>query len=537
MSSRVLLFNTTCHPDCFVCPGSGQKRTISAADLGELVARIDPEFKNLYVGVEAFGRMELLPTLLDLCRSKELYVHLLTRGQHFESGEEAAYALAELRNHWPFTVLNVCDRRHWDLSNKERFARWVKAVRLVGLLPELLYLRQPGEAMPSDLLFMDDLNKSGTIYCRDAADLLAYFQQKRWSIVENQAPADYSATSCVRVAARNNPVADLIDFPMFFNTLVLETTHFCNARCNHCYTSCGPDRSAERMPLERLKRVVSEAAALPNLAKRCHVGGGEATIFWGEMLEILRHAKNNGFSNSIVTNGWWGKSSTIAHQKLSELKHAGVENIELSVDAMHQEFLPSKPVSYVIKAAKEYDVRVSLRVCTTKSKRADAVLSQLSGEDQGGVNVAMSRVSPIGRAKEAIPSDDIFFDEEIPLGSCNAFLNLTVGPNGDIFPCCAGSEICASLKLGNAFEQSLSEVMTALRGNVFVRTLVHAGPAYFAMMLNKAGLNDRLPSRYSNICQLCTEICSDAVLSAAVQQELSKKIRGIIPEIAANMTL
>jgi MoaA/NifB/PqqE/SkfB family radical SAM enzyme len=276
---------------------------------------------------------------------------------------------------------------------------------------------------------------------------------------------------------------------------------------------------------------------LPNLAKRCQVGGGEATIFWGEMLEILRHAKKSGFSNSIVTNGWWGKSSAVARQKLSELKQAGVESIELSVDAMHQEFISSRPVSYMIKAAKEYDVQVTLRVCTTKSKRVDAVLSRLSGEDQGGVNVSMSRVSPVGRAKEAIPSDDIFFEEGLPLGSCSAFLNLTVGPNGDVFPCCAGSEICASLKLGNAFEQSLSEVMKALRGNIFVRTLVHAGPAYFAILLGEAGLNDRLPSRYSNICHLCTEICSDAELSAAVQQKLNKRIRGIIPTVAANVTI
>jgi organic radical activating enzyme len=519
MSSQVLLLNRSCHPDCLACPHDGVTE-ISYPDIDKVITRLSPLYNEVYVGLEAFAKVEILPHVIKSCRSQGLMVHLLTRGQHFSSFQDAATALVKLRQHGDFTVLVVCDKQHWDTADRGRLEHMLKALKLVGFFPELLYLKRPDETIPSDILSMDEINKGFTIYSRTADNLLAFMKQQEWRIAGNEELTIDSSEAAIR----NELCAEQVYSPLYFVALVLETTHLCNARCSHCYTSCGPDKSTERMPLQKIKRVVAEAATLPNLFKHCHVGGGEATIFWDEMLELLAHAKEHGFTNSIVTNGWWGRTSTVAHQRVSELKRAGVENIEFSVDAMHQEFVSSKPVSYIIQAAKEYDVRVTLRVCTTKSKRADAVLSKLSNDDQGGISVAITKVVPVGRAKEAIPSEDIWADSELPIGSCHTSLNLTVVPNGDVFPCCAGSEICSSLKLGNAFEQPLTEVMKALRGNFFVRTLTHAGPAYFAMLLQEAGLGDRLLPKYGNICHLCNQICSDPELSGIVQRKMEEKI-------------
>ncbi|QWU16909.1 radical SAM protein [Paenibacillus sophorae] len=496
-----------------------------------MINKLNPLCNEVYVGIEAFTKMEILPNVIKSCRSKGLMVHLLTRGQQFGSFEDAATALMELRQHGDFTVLVVCDNRHWDTTDKERLAHMLKAIKNVGIFPELLYLKRSDETIPSDLLFMDEINHFFTIYSRTADNLFDFMKQKEWRIVGNEEPAiDLSEAIIQNDIGNRSP--GMADFPLFFQTLVLETTHLCNARCSHCYTSCGPDQSPERMPLDQIKRVIDEASALPNLFKRCHVGGGEATIFWDEMLEILKHAKDHGFTNSIVTNGWWGKTLPVARRKISELKLAGVELIEFSVDAMHQEFVSSEPISYIIQAAKESDIRITLRVCTTKSRRADAVIGNLSGEVQSDITIATSKVVPIGRAKEAIPLEDIWTTSELPIGSCHTSLNLAVLRNGDVFPCCAGSEICPSLKLGNAFEQPLPEIMKALRGNFLVRALVHAGPAYFAILLQEAGLGDRLLPEYGSICHLCTQICTDQELTGAVQQKLEEKILGVIPKVA-----
>ena len=291
------------------------------------------------------------------------------------------------------------------------------------------------------------------------------------------------------------------------------------------------------MSVDQVKEIVSDASRVPNLVKRCHVGGGEATVFWNEMLEILQHAHKCGFTNSIVTNGWWAKSPEKAMLKVRALSEAGVANIELSVDAMHQDYISIAPILHLIRAAKELDVGVTLRVCTTRSRRADAVLNEFPSEDQGGVTIAISRVAPVGRAAEAIPRSDLFLDEGLPAGTCSTMLNLTVTPNGDVFPCCAGSETCGSLRLGNALDQPLTKVVESVQANLFVRTLVHAGPAYFATLLDEVELQDRLGSEYSNICHLCNELCSDDELSSAIEERLGSRIREMLPTLVERVPM
>src|SRR5258707_4604131 len=167
MPSQVLLLNSACRSDCAVCPPTGT-HDIYASDLDDLLERLDPH-TNLYVGIDAFERAALLPALIRICRSNDVSVHLFTRGQHFETIEDAASALTDLRAYGPFSVLTVCDRPHWELTDKARFECWLKAVKFVGLFPELPYLQQPHELVPSDLLVIDELNTFSTIYCRDAA--------------------------------------------------------------------------------------------------------------------------------------------------------------------------------------------------------------------------------------------------------------------------------------------------------------------------------------------------------------------------------
>ena len=528
MTTQVLLLNQTCHPGCSVCPHEVAPH-VAPADVGRWISKLGSACDEVYVGLEAFAQMESLPEVISACNARGLEVHLLTRGQVFDSTDDAAFALAELKQHGDFTVLIVADSRHWEHTDGQRLARFLEAVRLIGRLPELLYLKRTDEVIPPDLLAADAINQYVTMYVRPGEDLRAFLSHKGWKTVAEEDPI----AGDVKVATPNGLAVRPGAFAMFFSGLVLETTHLCNARCSHCYTSCGPDKSAARMPLDKIKRVIADAAALPNLVKRCHVGGGEATIFWDEMLECLTHARDHGFINSIVTNGWWGKSPAAARQKVGELKRAGVENIEFSVDAMHQEYVSSRTISHIITTAKEQDVRITLRVCTTKSHRADAVLGMLSSEDQSGITVATSKVVSIGRAREAIPSADMWTNPGLPLGSCQSILNLTVVPNGDVFPCCAGSEICPSLKLGNAFERPLPELMKAVSSNIFARTLVHAGPAYFASLLQEAGFGDRLLPEYGGICHLCTQICSDPELSGAVQRKLDEKVLGMLHKVAA----
>src|ERR1700761_5115375 len=97
-----------------------------------------------------------------------------------------------------------------------------------------------------------------------------------------------------------------------------------------CYQAAGPKGSEIRgdnhLPLEVVKRVISEAAELPELVgDRVHVSGGESFLNFAEMIDLFSHAKAAGFGNvGATTNAFWARSDHVADQRCEELARAGV---------------------------------------------------------------------------------------------------------------------------------------------------------------------------------------------------------------------
>jgi len=502
---------------------------------------IGPECRDLYIGSEAFADIPRLIKVLSFCSTNRIRPNLLSWGQQFDEYESTKALLGNLRRITPLTIISVGDQESWSSVALDRFELWLRAVKAAGITAEILFLSESGRSLPKSLLEMGQINTDSSVYPRIASGLAEFFVSKGWSIIysNRQEPSSAEDKPLQRMNRSSipKPPDDTLYSPMAFNSLVIETTHFCNAKCAHCYTSCGPDVSKKRLSTEKLKQVISEAAQLPNLVRHCHVGGGEATIFWGEMIEVLTHAKREKFTNSIVTNGWWAKEPKVTARKVHQLLDAGVVNVELSVDAMHYEFISAQRINQLIRAASEAKIKVTLRICTTKTRRADDILRHIETNLHPGLVIAVSRVTAIGRAKDSMPASDLFMEEGLPPGSCHSMLNLTISPNGDVFPCCAGSEVCSSLKLGNVNQASLSHIALSVRGNEFVRTLVHAGPAYFAALLSDAGVSDWMKPRYGNICQLCTDICSDHELSTLIEEKLGDRLRDLLPVAMRAMSI
>jgi Radical SAM superfamily/Iron-sulfur cluster-binding domain len=533
MNTYVLLFNR----DRLVQVNEvGSDDQFARATRAGLLTKPSQNCRNLYVGVDAFHDMSLLENFLALCEDQEMHVHLLTYGQRFSNFEAAKAALLSLIKIRPFSVLSVCEHDQWERVDHTKFEEWLEALKAVGFVKEILYLSNGVSTIPDTLLSLTQVNQECSIYPRKANNILDFLEQKGWPILSSDVFREDTTYPTEQPKAQSLDSKGLL-YPMFFNSLVLETTHFCNAKCVHCYTSCGPGIATTRLGVDTWKRIISEAARLNNLSRRCHVGGGEATIFWEEMIEILEHARDVGFSNSIVTNGWWAKNRAAALRKTEQLRAAGVLNIELSVDAMHQKFISTERIVNLISAAGDADVSITLRVCTTSCNKADRVLKGVNNLTDARLTIATSRVTAIGRAKEAVPLNDLFLEDGVPLGSCSNLLNLTVGPNGHVTPCCAGSEICASLRLGNVLEKSLFDIVDQTRSNVFVRSLVHAGPSFFANLLNESGRTNWIKPKYGNICELCVDICSDERLSDLVYTSLMSKIRSTLPEAIKTVAL
>ena len=285
--------------------------------------------------------------------------------------------------------------------------------------------------------------------------------------------------------------------------------------------------------MELLKKCISDATKIPNLTKRIHFAGGEPFLYFEQMLEVCRHAQGCGFVHSLVTNGFWARKPQRASEMFERLKRLGLCRVELSTDVFHQEFLPMWIVSNAIKVLKAVGIPITLRVVTTRRHSVDTVLRQLTPDDLDDIEIVGSPVVPVGRATYAVPKDEFYLSPSGAHGSCDTLLNLTVRSDGNVYPCCAGSEENPSLSLGNIVNFPIDTLVRNAEINLMIRRLIHAGPSSFFALLSAEGLAHKIRSEYTNICHACTELFADEEVVDAIRRQIGAEERQLLSELVS----
>jgi organic radical activating enzyme len=317
-----------------------------------------------------------------------------------------------------------------------------------------------------------------------------------------------------------------------FNGLALVLTNKCNARCAHCYGNYGPS-GRSRLPIDQAISLLDQALTIECVGREFVLAGGEVFLFYDDVLTLVRYAASQGFRPSITTNGFWGNDLQRAYSWMKQLKDAGLVKLEISVDPFHQEYIPVSAPRNVIRAAKRCGLEtIMLRCQVTKQARLDRILADFDVLDLANTIIVSSPVVPMGRAEQEIPMETIFTESASPLGCCVDALILTVTVEGDVFPCCAGSELCPPLRLGNISEETLCAIVKRAQGNFVLRTLATIGPNRLAELLRQGNLGYLLLPGYTNACHLCYHIFSHPQLSAYVVSCLDARAAAVLDELS-----
>jgi MoaA/NifB/PqqE/SkfB family radical SAM enzyme len=292
-----------------------------------------------------------------------------------------------------------------------------------------------------------------------------------------------------------------------------------------CYQSAGPHGSDVRgdahLPLAVSLRVLEEAARLPEVGSRVHVSGGEAFIYYAETLALFRHAKQLGFANiGSTTNGFWATKPDTADLRCRELVEAGLDYLEVSLDFWHLPYISLDRIRTLLAASRRAGIKIILRVLSSRKHHLDAILDHFEAKDLLHVTIANGRVHPVGRAATEVPSDEIFFEEVA--GCCEQMLNLTIAPNGNVYPCCAGADMTDAMASGNVLRESLADALFTMKTDRTIREVIHAGSGSLIPIIASLGFADRLQPQHSSICHLCWDIFKDVEVSAALRRHFQE---------------
>lgn len=195
--------------------------------------------------------------------------------------------------------------------------------------------------------------------------------------------------------------------------LFLEVTMRCNARCEHCGSSCGDKIVSDEISAEDLKKTLLDISKRYNASDiLLNVTGGEPLVR-KDLFDIMSYAVFLGFRWGMTSNGM-----LITDEILKEMEETRMETISISLDGLketHESFrkVPNcydKIIENIKKLQKVPTIKI-IQVTTVANKKNLNELEDLYKLMQE-LNITYWRVvnvDPIGRAKG---NKDILLDKD-----------------------------------------------------------------------------------------------------------------------------
>jgi hypothetical protein len=251
------------------------------------------------------------------------------------------------------------------------------------------------------------------------------------------------------------------------NRIEFIITDACSGRCKHC-------SNGER--LDKGGSVDADAAvtAVKSLAERHTVTsvmtfGGEPLLFADTVCKIHTVARDCGIpKRQLITNGFFSKDSQTIDDTAKALCISGVNDVLLSVDVFHQEFIPVEPVMMFTEALLRHNTP-SIRVhpawvvneendnpYNTETKRLLKLFT-----DKGILTSTGNNIFPSGNALKHLSEYFSAPPEELDLSALCGSAPYTsrldeidcigINPNGDVNLC--------SITIGNVYDDDVLNIV------------------------------------------------------------------------------
>jgi hypothetical protein len=329
--------------------------------------------------------------------------------------------------------------------------------------------------------------------------------------------------------------------PIKFNSLVIETTNRCNAKCGMCYQSSGPKGHDQwgmhSLDVKRLTEVIHDAINIPNLEPRLHIAGGEAFLKEKDVFALVEAGRDAGFKDiTLTTNAFWGTNLSRALNVCEKLALRGVTALEISWDYWHLDYIKPQCISNVLEAASKFNIGTNLRILTTKEHSVHEALALLGDGIRHSNFITHGPVFRSGRAVTHIDENEFFRKGVGESESCHSFLNLALNSTGDVFPCCAGIDQTQHLGLGNIKTDDIVTVAKNMSSNLWVKKLVFGGVVPLENIIRKSNPDFHVNDN-DGICSRCWSLFKDEKNASIVKQYGADMQKRIIDKITQKLPL
>ena len=195
--------------------------------------------------------------------------------------------------------------------------------------------------------------------------------------------------------------------------LFFEVTSRCNARCEHCGSSCGDFMPKDEITGDEIKGVLDDVAEHYDANKiMLFITGGEPLVR-KDLFELMEYATSLGFHWGMTTNGM-----LIDEKAVKKMEKAKMSTVSVSIDGVKElhEAFRKVPGSFEkilkgIKLMQQCPTITDLQVTTCCNKKNIDQLEDIYKivKDLGVKDWRLIEVDPIGRAKG---NNDLLLDAD-----------------------------------------------------------------------------------------------------------------------------
>jgi MoaA/NifB/PqqE/SkfB family radical SAM enzyme len=301
------------------------------------------------------------------------------------------------------------------------------------------------------------------------------------------------------------------------NRIEFAVTYQCNSKCRHC--QLGEERERKRVPshIDKDKAVEIVRKVGEKYGPRSVMTfGGEPLLHPEIVYAIHKEATNVGIPlRDVITNGFWARRTEETEKVAADLVESGVNEVHISVDCFHQEFVPLEIVRKAAEAlVKAGMTRVVWNPSWVVSKDKDNVYNRKTKvilEKLRDLPIEISEgnnVRPEGRAiawlRDFLPPKT-----KMPKGKCgdmpyteplDSIRTVCVEPDGRI-------AVCKEFYIGNAFEVDVIDIIEDYDPFKIpeAKALIEDGMGGLIDWGRERSVEPN-PEGYYNICHLCTDM-------------------------------
>jgi MoaA/NifB/PqqE/SkfB family radical SAM enzyme len=301
------------------------------------------------------------------------------------------------------------------------------------------------------------------------------------------------------------------------NRIEFVVTYLCNSKCRHCQIIEEEKRNVFPSHINRDRAVeIVRQISRAHVPKSIMTFGGEPLLYPEIVYAIHEEAKRAGIPvRDVITNGFWSTKAKKTQEVAQGLAKSGVNEVAVSVDCFHQEFIPLKIVEKAATSLVEAGIaRVRWNPCWVVSKdhenkynrRTKAILQRLRNlpVEEGGGN----SVQPEGRALSSLAE---FFPTRtpVPKGKCgdmpyteplDSVKTISIEPDGRV-------AVCKNFYIGNTFQSRIMDILDGYDPFEIpeAESILEKGMEGLVDWAKKRGVEPK-PEGYHSICHMCTDL-------------------------------